>query len=193
MKRRVLIIHGHPVADTFSEEVTQTYIKGLPEEKAEYKLIYLRDLDFELDFKEGYRGNQELEKDLKMVQDDISWADHLVFIYPNWWGTFPALVKGFIDRTFLPGFAFKYRENSLLWDKLLEGKSARVIVTMDSPPWYYKWIVGAPGHKAMKKGVLEFCGVKPVRLTTLGSVKKSTEQQRNKWLNKIKDIAGKMI
>ena len=58
------------------------------------------------------------------MQQDILWADHLVFVYPNWWSTVPALLKGLIDRMFVPGFAFKYRENSPFWDKLLKGKTA---------------------------------------------------------------------
>ena len=192
MRKKVLIIHGHPVEDTFSEDLTNAYIKGLDSAGADYKMVYLRDLKFDLNFSEGYRGNQELEDDLKMVQKDISWADHLVITYPNWWGTFPALVKGFIDRTFLPGFAFKYREGTVLWDKLLKGKSARVIVTMDSPPLYYKWIQGAPGHKAMKNGTLKFCGVDPVRMSTIGSIKQSSEKKRKKWLEAIEKLGQKV-
>ena len=190
--KNVLIIQGHPVKDTFSEHLKDAYKKGAESVKAEVKILQLSDLDFDLNFSEGYRGDQELEPDLVKAQELISWADHIVFIYPNWWSTFPALLKGFIDRTFLPGFAFKYRKDSLLWDKLLTGKTARIIVSMDSPIWYYKWFTKAPGHHAMKKGVLEFCGVKPVRITSLGPIKKSTESQRNKWLKKVESFGKKL-
>ncbi len=183
--KNILIIQGHPIKDTFSEHLKNAYKNGAESTKGNIEILKLRELDFELNFSEGYRGNQELEPDLVKAQELIKWADHLVFIYPNWWATFPALVKGFIDRTFLPGFAFQYRKNSMLWDKLLTGKSARIIVTMDSPIWYYRWFIKAPGHHAIKKGILEFCGIKPVRITSLGSVKKSTETQRTKWLKKI--------
>ena len=91
------------------------------------------DLDFNSILKHGYRQWTELEPDLLMIQQDIVDADHLVFEYPTWWGTCPALLKGLIDRVFLPGFAFKYRDNSLFWDKLLKGNTARLIVTMDTP------------------------------------------------------------
>jgi putative NADPH-quinone reductase len=120
-----------------------------------------------------------------MAQEMIRWADHLVFFYPNWWSTFPALLKGFIDRTFLPGFAFKYRTGNRTPEKLLTGKSARLIVTMDNSPWYYRWVLKQPGHNAMKRGTLQFCGINPVRITTVGPVKTSSEKTRQKWLRSI--------
>jgi len=80
-----------------------------------------------------------------------------------------AVLKGFIDKVFLPGFAFQYRNGSVWWDKLLKGRSARLIVTMDTPPWYFRWIYGRPGHNAMKKAILEFCGIKPVKICSIYS------------------------
>ncbi len=72
----------------------------------------------------GYQKRIELEPDLLGAWEKIKWADHLVWIHPVWWGGLPAITKGFIDRVFLPGFAFKYRENSVWWDRLLKGKTA---------------------------------------------------------------------
>ncbi len=189
----ILIIHAHPVQNTYSDQLADAYIKGAKAFGAQIKEITLRDLDFKINFTEGYRGDQVMESDLIEAQEMIRWADHMVFNYPNWWGTFPAQLKGFIDRVFLPGFAFKYRKGSMLWDKLLSGKTARLIVTMDSPPWYYKWVVGAPGHRAMKKATLEFCGVKPVKISTIGSIKKSSEKQRDRWINQMERLGAKMI
>lgn len=189
--KNILIIQGHPVKDAFSERLKDAYKMGAESVHSKVEVLKLSELDFNLNFSEGYRGTQTLEPDLRISQELIKWADHLVFIYPNWWATFPALLKGFIDRTFLPGFAFNYSENSALWNKLLVGKSARIIVTMDSPIWYYRWITKAPGHHAIKKGILGFCGIKPVRITSLGPIKKSSEMKREKWLNKIESLGRK--
>jgi len=191
--KKILLILGHPVKDTFSDQLRESYKRGATAAGAEIREIVLRKLKFDLNFSEGYRGNQELEPDLVKAQEDITWADHLVVIYPNWWSTFPALMKGFIDRTFLPGFAFKYRKGSLLWDKLLTGRSARMIVTMDTPPWYYWLIYRRPGHNAMKRGILEFCGIKPVRITTIGSLKVSSDRKRSRWIAKVEKLGRKMI
>lgn len=190
--KKILLILGHPVKDTFSDSLRESYKKGALASGAEVREMTLRKLKFDLNFSEGYRGTQELEPDLLEAQENITWADHLVFIYPNWWSTFPALLKGFIDRTFLPGFAFRYRSGTLLWDKLLTGRSARLIVTMDTPPWYYWLVYRRPGHNAMKRGILEFCGIRPVRITTIGSLKISSDKKRMSWLSKVEKLGRQM-
>lgn len=189
--KKVLVIHANPLTDTFVDALSNSYISGAIGAKAEVREIILRDLNFDINFREGYRGVQILEPDLQLAQQHIQWADHLVFFYPNWWATFPALLKGFIDRTFLPGFAFQYQSNSAFPIPLLKGKTARLIVTMDSPSWYYHLVLKAPGHHAMRKGVLHFCGIKPVRISTLSKIRAATEKQRNNWLRKMYELGQK--
>jgi len=190
--KKILIILGHPVKETFSDKLTQAYIGGATDSGAEIRYLKLKELKFDPNFSSGYRGNQELEPDLIMAQKMIHWADHLVFFYPNWWSTFPALLKGFIDRTFLPGFAFKYQKGNKRHEKLLSGRSARLIVTMDNSPWYFKWVLRQPGHNAMKKAILQFCGINPVKITTIGPVKTSSEKKRDKWLKQISRLGQGM-
>ncbi|NTU72740.1 NAD(P)H-dependent oxidoreductase [Candidatus Roizmanbacteria bacterium] len=186
--KKILIFNGHPDKESFCTALAQAYKEGADMARTGCKLINLVDLDFTPVLKYGYRKRTDLEPDLLAVQRDIKEADHLVFVYPTWWSTFPALLSGFIDRVFLPGFAFKYRENSPFWDKLLTGKTARLIVTMDAPPWYYFFIMGSPGHKAMKKGILEFCGVKPVKVTTIGPIKSFTKEKRAQWICEVRKL-----
>lgn len=183
--KKVVIINGHPDKESLCTSLAEKYKSGADSSGAECNLINLLDLDFSPILKYGYRKRTELEPDLLKAKDLILGSDHLVFVYPIWWGTQPALLKGFIDRLFLPGITFKTRENSLFWDKLLQGKSARLIVTMDTPKWYYSLIYRSPGHNAMKKGTLGFCGVKPVRITSLTPVKLSNDKKRDKWLQKV--------
>jgi putative NADPH-quinone reductase len=185
----ILIINGHPDKESLCTELANSYKRGADSNKDIIcDLIHLYDLDFDPILRYGYRQRTVLEPDLLKAQEAIMAADHLVFVYPTWWATFPALLKGFIDRVFLPGFAFKYRENSVFWDKLLKGKTARLIVTMDAPDWYY-WLVNkSPGHNAMKKGTLEFCGVKPVKVTTFGPVKTADSRKYQKWIKKVEQM-----
>ncbi|ASB50048.1 NAD(P)H-dependent oxidoreductase [Alkalitalea saponilacus] len=186
--KKILIINGHPDKESFCADLATTYKNGAQSTKSDCKLVNLIDLNFNLNLQYGYRKRTELEPDLLQIQQDILDSDHLVFVYPTWWGTYPALLKGFIDRVFLPDFSFKYRNNSLLWDKLLKGKSARLIVTMDTPKWFYALIYKNPGHNSMKKGILEFCGVKPVKISALGPIKTSNEKKRQDWLNKVEKL-----
>ncbi len=188
MTNNVAVILGHPDGDSLCGELARTYSEGARSSGATVREIRLGDLTFDPVLWHGYGDTQELEPDLVAAQETIRWADVLVFVYPNWWGSMPALLKGFLDRTFLPGFAFKYRENSRLWDRLLAGKSARLIVTMDSPPWYYRWMVGQPGHRMMRRAILGFSGVKPVWTTVLGSVRQATAEERRRWLGDVRAL-----
>jgi len=191
-KKKVLIIQGNPDSSSFCHALAKAYQKGALDANAEVKEINIREIEFNPNLPFGYKNKIELEPGLIESQELILWADHLVFVYPTWWGTMPALLKGFIDRVFLPGFAFQYRKDSVWWDKLLKGKSARLIVTMDTPPWYYCLIYGRPGHNAMKKSILEFCGIKPVKISSIGPVKNSKESKRKTWLNTVQKLGGKL-
>jgi NAD(P)H dehydrogenase (quinone) len=190
--KKILIINGHPDKESFCNALALSYKHGAETNSADCMLVNLIDLDFDPVLRFGYRQRTELEPDLLKIQKDIINADHLVFVYPTWWGTYPALLKGFIDRVFLPKFAFKYRENSLLWDKLLKGKTARLIVTMDSPKRYYSLIYKNAGHNSMKKATLEFCGIKPVKITAFGPIKSSDEKKRQRWIAQIEKLGQKL-
>jgi NAD(P)H dehydrogenase (quinone) len=188
--KRILVINGHPNNQSFCHQLAESYKKGAEKAGASCKLVHLNNLEFNPHLTGGYRKQTGLEPDLLMMQQEILAAEHLVLVYPNWWATFPALMKGFIDRVFLPGFAFKYRENSPIWDKLLKGRSARLIVTMDSPGWYYRLFMKKAGFHAMKKGILEFCGIKPVHITAFGLMRSSNEQQRKERLQLVEKLGA---
>lgn len=148
--KKILIILGHPDTNSFCYHLCETYLNAAKNNGAEVKQIIVAELSFNPSLKYGYKKTTSLEKDLLESQKLIKWADHLVFIYPIWWGTMPALLKGFIDRVFIPGFAFKYRTNSICWDKLLIDKTARVITTMDAPYLIYRLLYGRSGHYQIK-------------------------------------------
>jgi putative NADPH-quinone reductase len=134
----------------------------------------------------GYSEIQPLELDLKTSQEKITWCDHLVIVYPIWWGMMPALLKGFLDRCWLPGFAFKYHKNDPMWDKLLKGRSARMIITSDAPYLFNLLIYWNAPYKVMKNMVLKFSGFSPVKITAIGRVKNLANQERKKWVQKVK-------
>lgn len=190
--KKVLIIQGNPIANSYGSQLAEVYARGAAESGAEVRELVLAELEFDLNLSGGYKGKQPLEPDLQKAQELISWADHLVFVYPNWWGGMPALLKGFIDRVFLPGFAFKYRKNSPLPEQLLKGKTARLIVTMDSPYVYYRFYLGQPGHQMMKHSILKFCGVGSVRATNITQLRKMPEVARKQWLERVHRMGRKL-
>lgn len=182
MSTRILVILGHPAPQSFCRALADSYAAGARAAGNEVQLIALGDLLFDPVLHHGYGAIQPLEPDLVAAQGALAWAKHIVFVYPLWWGAMPALLKGFIDRVFLPGFAFKYREGSPRCDRLLSGRSAHLLVTMDTPPWYFRWIYRMPGHNQMKRTILEFSGIAPVKVSSFGPIKDSTPRAREKWL-----------
>ena len=187
MKKKILVILGHPDTESLCGALASAYIESATTAGSEVRELQLGDLKFDPILWNGYNKIQELEPDLIRAQELIKWSDHLVFVYPNWWGAMPALMKGFFDRVFLPGFAFKYREDSAFWDKLLCGRTAHLIVTMDTPPWYYRWIYHRPGHNEMKHTILGFCGIKVAKITEFAIVKNAMPEKREKWINRVKE------
>jgi NAD(P)H dehydrogenase (quinone) len=183
--KKILIINGHPNPDSFNFGIAESYKNGAESSGAVIETITIASLDFNPNLKFGYQKRTELEPDLLESWDKIKRADHLVWIHPVWWGGLPGITKGFIDRLFLPGMAFQYRENSVWWDKLLKGKTAHIITTLDQPSWYYRFVYGRPSVNQLKKSTLEFCGIKPVKVSYIGVIKGSEEKQRKKWLDKV--------
>ncbi|PRB00475.1 NADPH:quinone reductase [Chryseobacterium sp. MYb7] len=190
--KKIAIINGHPNKDSFNFGVAEAYRLGAAETGAEVKEIVIRDLNFNPNLQFGYQKRMELEPDLMKAWEIIQWADHLVWVHPVWWGGLPALMKGFIDRLFLPGMAYKYRENSVWWDKLLKGKTAHIMTTLDQPGWYYRLFFGRPSVNQLRKSILEYCGVKPVKLTYIGVIRNSKDEQRTQWLRKVKELGKKL-
>jgi NAD(P)H dehydrogenase (quinone) len=189
MSKRVLIILGHPSTDSFCGAIATCYFEAAAQAGREVRIVQLGALNFDPVLHEGYNQIQTLEQDLLDAQADIMWAEHLVFVFPLWWGGVPALLKGFIDRTFLPGFAFKYRQGKVFPDKLLKGRTAHLLVAMDTAPWYYKWVYWMPGLHQMRKHTLAFCGIKPLTTLMFGPVLTSTTTQRQRWLQQAMTLA----
>lgn len=192
MIRKVVLLNGHPNPDSFNQSLVTAFKIKARTQGLFVDEILLHTLAFNPNM-HSYSRIPDLEPDLVLAQKKISEAEHLVIFHPLWWGTMPALLKGFLDRVLLPGFAFKYRENSVLWDKLLQGKSASLIITMDYPTWYYRWVMGAPLIKIWKKHILGFCGIQLTQHILLGPIRKSTPQKREHFINKVEDLVEKIV
>ena len=191
MRRKILVILGHPRSESLCGAIGQSYIEGAEAAGHEVRRLELGGLTFDPILRESVRGTQPLEPDLQRAQELISWAEHLVFVYPTWWGGMPALLKGFIDRVLLPGFAYRYHINDPFWDKLLRGRSARLLVTMGGPSWYYRLFSRMPGHNQMKRTILHFCGIRPVRITNFDMVRSSKPARRESWLAKARQLGAR--
>jgi NAD(P)H dehydrogenase (quinone) len=188
MNSKILIVLAHPQAKSYCSALAQAYAEGAQAAGAEVRQINLAEIAFNPIGSGSHDKPLALEPALQQAQDDIRWAGHLVFVYPILWGTIPALLKGFIERVFAPGFAVNFRKDSPRWDKLLAGKSARLIVTLNTPPWLYRLLFRRAGHITMKRSILEFCGIRPVRITDVGPMQGSTAETRDRWLRQAREL-----
>ncbi len=173
----VLILDGHPDERRLVSALLDHYADSL-QPSATVQRIAVRDLSFDVNLRRGYGADQDWEADLHDVGAAVTACDHLVVGFPLWWGGEPARLKGLLDRVVLPGFAFRYRKKGPFWDRLLAGRSADVIVTMDTPPWYLRAVYGDPVGRRWRRQVLGFCGFDPVRVFRFGPTRRGEAKQR---------------
>jgi len=178
----VLVILGHPRADSLCGALADAFCEGARAAGVQLRRLNLSALDFDLHVHTPSPSHQPLEDDLRRARELVRWADHLVFVYPTWWGTMPALLKGFLDRILTPGFAFRTCEGGIGYQGLLNGRSAELITTMDTPPLVHRLLYREPGRNAMARATLGFCGIQPVRSLVFGSVRHAGARQRSEWL-----------
>jgi putative NADPH-quinone reductase len=188
-KKNITILMGHPDSEeTLSGEMATMYEEAAKRAGHLVRRFNLGKLKFDPILHKGYKEIQALEPDLKLLQEAIQWADHFVIIYPNWWGTMPALLKGLFDRVWLPGFAFNMRKNSkgeliLGWKKRLKGKTARVFVLSGSHPLLL-WLFFGDYTNEIKMGILWFAGFK-TKISFIGPTDlKPPAWKINQWLRK---------
>lgn len=141
---KALIIYAHPGSGKFSSCFLDKCKESLKQKNIYFEVLDLYKLEYDpvLRPDELYTaGNRNISENNLQIQEKIKLADSLIFIYPVWWGGMPAVLKGFIDRVFTPGFAFKYNKEKLLKfipDKLLNDKKILVFVNSGGPKFLYK-------------------------------------------------------
>ena len=188
MARRISIVQGHPdpSGGRLCHALADAYAGGAEEAGHEIRRVEVARLEFSL-----LRTQEEFETgaappEIQIAQEAIRWAEHLVIVYPLWLGTMPALLKGFLEQAFRPGFAFDAKPKGL-WDKRLKGRSARIVVTMGMPALVYRWYFGAHGLKSLERNILGFCGIRPIRESLFGMVEAAGDAKRRQWLERMRD------
>lgn len=189
---RVLLVLGHPRSGSFCEALADAYAEGACEAGVELRRLRVADMRFEPNVLGPSPRDQPVEPAIVEAMELVAWADHLVFVFPTWWGSMPALLKAFLDRVLMPGFAFEDREDGEGWHRLLAGKTAHLLTTMDTPPLVYRLIYGSPGLNGLARATLGFCGIAPVRRSIFGPVKGSGEARRRHWIDEARD-AGRAL
>lgn len=181
---RIFLLLGHPDTSSFNGALADAYEAAALAAGHEVRRQNLGDMAFDPILWHGYKTIQDLEPDLVTAQQNITWCEHWVIIYPIWWGSVPALLKGFFDRALYAGFAYRYHDNDPMWDGLLSGRSAQVITTADAPRLWTFIAYRNSDLGTVKYATLRFCGVKPVKVTRFDRLKDSTSEERQRYLER---------
>ncbi len=184
---RILVLDGHPSDTSLCAALSRSYAEGAAATGAEVELLALRDLDFDPHLRVTRDGHQPLEPDLVRAQHALVDADHVVVVSPVWWGSVTALLKGFLDRSLVTRWAYYYDERGMPHG-LLGGRSARVVITTDSPGWWLRLLMGDSAVRQLVRSTLRFCGLRPVRTTRIGPVHGSSDERREAWLRRLADL-----
>ncbi|NUZ10898.1 NAD(P)H-dependent oxidoreductase [Pseudoalteromonas sp. McH1-7] len=185
--KKILLLNGNPKNKSLCHAITTSYAKAASTQH-QVRRMDLHEMHFEVNLMYGYEANQVVEPCLQQFQQNLLWAEHIVIVSPLWWLALPAKLKGLIDRTLLPGFAFKYSETGTEVEKLLPNKTARVILTSDAPQTHLEQ--AAEGLiTQLTHGTLGFCGIAPTQYTLFGPAHLATSEVIDNWLSEVTSIA----
>ena len=192
---KIAIIVGNPMRDSYSEALGEAYRRGAESGGHQAEVFLLGRMNFDAILREGYRREQPLEPDLAAARAAFGACDHVVIIFPLWCGDMPAILKGFLERMLQPdllaiqaaGRKTNIDQAKAEW-KIFKGKSARIVMTMGLPGWFYRWYLGAHALKLLKRNILQFIGIAPVRSSVYGMIEAVSDDTRKQWLREVEAL-----
>ena len=185
--KNIVVLCGHPDKDSFTGTVADHYRAGAEDAGHHVERVNIGELNFDPILHKGYKEIQQLEPDLLALQDKFRAADHIVILYPNWWCTMPAILKGLFDRFWLPGFAFNFNKQTKKIEKHLAGKTGRVIILSGSHTPFQTWWQFGDYTNEIQYGILEFAGIR-TNVSSFGPCERVTDEVRAKWLKEVEKL-----
>ncbi|HSH43976.1 MAG TPA: NAD(P)H-dependent oxidoreductase [Arenicellales bacterium] len=186
----VVILDGHPdpAPERLCHALAEAYAEGAKSAGHGVEMVRVADLDIGFLRSAGDFNQGEVDEPVREIQRAIESASHIVLIYPLWLGSMPAMFKASLEHLFRPGFAFGGEGKTTMASGRLKGRSARIVVTMGMPAFFYRLYFRAHSLKSLKRNILKFCGIKPVRATLLGMVESASEAKRSRWLETMRAL-----
>ena len=190
MSRNILILDGHPdpADDRLIHALAAAYREGAQASNHTVHVIRLADLSFPLLRSKADYDRGEPVDSVRRCQDLMTWAEHVVILYPLWLGSMPALLKALLEQVLRPGFAFSTIELGKWPVKFLSGKSARIVITMGMPAPIYRWYFGAHSLRSLQRNILKFVGFKRISATLIGNVASLSKAERTQWLENLRAL-----
>ena len=195
MKVSVILAHPHP--GSFNHAIAETVTGTLRQNGHEVSFhdLYTEGFDPVLPFAEIPR-DATLPEDIARHCVEITAADGIVFVHPDWWGMPPAILKGWIDRVLRSGVTYRFPEGDKgegIPEGLLKAKAALVFNTSNTPRERELESFGDPLERLWKDCICSFCGVPACHRKMFGVIVTSTGEQRKAWLDEVRDLTRGMF
>lgn len=187
--KKILVLLGNPDSDTYSGDLASAYVTSAQNAGHEVERLDIGKMDFDPVLHRGYKEIQELEPALIDFQEKVNWADHIVIVYPNWWNTMPAKLKGLFDRAWLPGFAFNFDKQTKKLVQRLKGKTARVIIVAGTHSPFMTWWRFGDYTNEIAHGILGFAGFS-TSVTAFGPTERVSDTKRSKWRDRVAQLGA---
>lgn len=194
MPRRIAVIQGHPdpSGDRLCHALAAAYAEGARDASHTVEIIDIAGLSFPLLRSQAEFETGEIPAGLAAARDAVLAADHVLVVFPLWLGTMPALLKGFLEQVMRPGVAFEYTENGSS-RTLLNGRSARIVVTMGMPALLFRFYFLGHGVRVLERNILRFVGFRPVRTSYFGLAANVKPAKAQRWLRSMRDLGARGV
>jgi NAD(P)H dehydrogenase (quinone) len=185
-----LIVFAHPNHESLNSQLKQTLLEHLQGQGHEVQIRDLYQLNFDpvlsLADMQGQRVGQ-VSADVALEQEFISWADFITFMHPIWWTGLPAILKGYIDRVFSYGFAYRYDQG--VQKGLLTGKQVVIINTHGKSQAEYQEI-GMDKALALTSdtGIYTYCGMDIKKHFYFDNADRASSDIINLWKRQIENV-----
>ncbi|MBQ8839235.1 MAG: NAD(P)H-dependent oxidoreductase [Bacteroidales bacterium] len=199
-----LIVFNHPYEGSYCNAILEAVRNGLEQGGHHHDVIHLdndgfdpvmrgKDLKaFAMAGRLGEAALEEVDPLIMTYKTRLEWAERLVMIFPIWWMTMPAMMKGFIDKVIFPAIAYNM-DGGRLKSRLQSLRSVIVISTMNTPAEIYRNMFGNSLEGSLIKGTFKQIGITDVEWISLNEVKQVTDEQRKAWLDGIEAVFRKPV
>jgi putative NADPH-quinone reductase len=188
----ILLVLAHPLTESFAAAIARTAREALEEggHTVDTLDLYREDFDPRLTASER-AGYFDIPYDVSGVAKLVARlkaADGLIFVFPQWWFDFPAILKGFFDRVFAPGVAFAHDTSSgRILPRLDNIKLLWVLTTTGSPWWVVQLYMGNPVRRLFKRGIAKLCSKQlNSRILSLHNMDRATDRDRRRYLARVR-------
>ncbi len=189
---KVLVLYAHPYNKSFNHAILEEVKQGLEEGGHEYEVADLYEINFNPvlsanDFVLLQQG--KVADDVAEQQKKVSWAEAIICIHPIWWENHPAILKGYFDRVFSLGYAYRIKENGET-EGLLKIKKALLITTAGGTE-EEAWCDGIDICKRIfaDQRTFTFCGIPDFRHEVFYNVIMGDDELRKGYLKKAREWA----